>query len=165
MPTEREPEREPAPARDALRSLEERLARASSAAERIVGEAARAIGERPPDQGWQTADLRSDPDGPGPDSDESRAPAGDTSGSGESGAPSDGPSGSGESGAEPQGDVELLVGLVRRLRDLVPADLQQRLIEALHELLVALRALLDWYIERVDKRRHEPTPVRDIPIL
>jgi hypothetical protein len=54
---------------------------------------------------------------------------------------------------------------VRSLRDLIPPDLQQRLAEALRELLLALRALIDWYLERLEQRRKTPTPIQDIPIL
>src|SRR5487761_1178025 len=54
MPRERD--REPLMAdepRDALRHLEERLSRASNAAERLIAEAARAADNRPPPAGWQ----------------------------------------------------------------------------------------------------------------
>ena len=36
---------------------------------------------------------------------------------------------------------------------------------ALRELLLALRALIDWYLERMEQRRKTPTPVEDIPIF
>ena len=51
------------------------------------------------------------------------------------------------------------------MRDLIPPDLQQRLMSALREVLQALRDLLDWYLERMDRERAEPTEVQDIPIL
>ena len=35
------------------------------------------------------------------------------------------------------------------MRDLIPPELQQRLAEALREVLQALRDLLDWYLERL----------------
>jgi hypothetical protein len=62
------------------------------------------------------------------------------------------------------GDLELLTQLLHSLRDLVPADLERRLAEALRELLLALRALIDFYIERLSKRGPEPTEVEEIPI-
>jgi hypothetical protein len=40
----------------------------------------------------------------------------------------------------------------------------QRIAAALRELLLALRALIDWYLERVDRRRAEPAEVEEIPI-
>jgi hypothetical protein len=62
------------------------------------------------------------------------------------------------------GDLELLTQLLQSLRDLVPPELERRLAEALRELLLALRALIDFYLERLGKRGSEPTEVEDIPI-
>jgi hypothetical protein len=61
-------------------------------------------------------------------------------------------------------DAELLGQIIHSLRDLLPPELQQRLVEALREVLLALRALLDWYLERLERRRAEPVEIRDIPI-
>lgn len=61
-------------------------------------------------------------------------------------------------------DLDALALLIAGLRDLVPEDLRRRLAEALRELLLALRALIDWYLERVERRRSEPAAVEDIPI-
>jgi hypothetical protein len=58
------------------------------------------------------------------------------------------------------------MALLDAVRDAVPAELSRQLAEALRELLLALRALLDWYIERLG----EPAPgradveVEDIPL-
>ena len=57
------------------------------------------------------------------------------------------------------------MALLRSLRDRIPPELQQRLVAALRELLEAIRALLDWYLERLERPRREPTEVQDIPIL
>jgi hypothetical protein len=66
---------------------------------------------------------------------------------------------------EPRGpDLEVLVQVVESLRELVPPDLQRRLTDALRELLLAIRALIDWYVERLDQRRPAPAEVQDIPI-
>jgi hypothetical protein len=62
-------------------------------------------------------------------------------------------------------DADLLLGLLGTLRDRIPPDLQQRLAEAVREVLLALRALIDWYLERTQRRRSEPTEIQDIPIL
>lgn len=62
------------------------------------------------------------------------------------------------------GEIELLIEAVHSLRDRIPPDLQRRLGEALRELLLALRALIDWYLERSEQRRSEPSEVQDIPI-
>ena len=66
---------------------------------------------------------------------------------------------------QPAGDLELLSQVLQSLRELIPPDLQRRLAEALREVLLALRALIDWYLERTDARRSEPVEVQDIPIL
>ena len=58
-----------------------------------------------------------------------------------------------------------LLGALRSLRDLVPPELQRRLAEAVRELLLAIRALLDWYIERVDRQQTPASEPEDIPIL
>jgi hypothetical protein len=116
------------PAEETLRRLEERLDRASAAAERLMAEAASAAGNpEPPPSGWQ-------------------APGAEASPSGDS-------------------DLEALITLARSVRDLIPPELQQRLINALREVLQALRDLLDWYLERLDRQRAEPAEVQDIPIL
>jgi len=62
-------------------------------------------------------------------------------------------------------DLELLVQVLQSVRDLIPPELQRRLAEALREVLLALRALIDWYLERTEARRSEPVEVQDIPIL
>src|SRR5947209_5634002 len=125
------PESEP----DVLRRLEERLDRASDAAERLITEAAQAAARaasesvKPPPAGWQ-----------------SREPAGETS------------TGRGTH------DADLLGQVLGAFRELIPPELQQRLAQALRELLLALRALLDWYIDRLERRRGQPIEVQDIPI-
>jgi hypothetical protein len=111
---------------DVLHALEDRLERASKAAERLIAEAAETIGNRPPPAGWQQP---------------AQAPA------------------------EGRSDADVLLDVVRRLRELVPPELQRRLAEALRELLLAVRALIDWYLERVERKRAEPVEVQDIPIL
>ena len=52
------------------------------------------------------------------------------------------------------------------MRDAVPAELSRQLAEALRELLLALRALIDWYLERLGDRRpaRARVEVEDIPL-
>jgi hypothetical protein len=63
-------------------------------------------------------------------------------------------------------DLQALLALVSAVRDTVPPELSQQLAEALRRLLLALRALIDWYVERLG----EPAPgrerveVEDIPL-
>jgi hypothetical protein len=63
------------------------------------------------------------------------------------------------------GELEQVLQLLGAVRDLVPPELQQRLIEAVRQLLLAVRALLDWYLERLEQRRRTPVEVQDIPVL
>jgi hypothetical protein len=107
---------------DSLKALEERIERASRAAERLFAEAASEAARRvtPPPAGWETP------------------------------------------GGEPSHDPVL--ALLETVRELIPEDLRRRLAEAVRELLVALRALIDWYLEHVDRRPEEPPEVEDIPI-
>jgi HAMP domain-containing protein len=61
-------------------------------------------------------------------------------------------------------EIEALLSAVRAMRDLIPPEVVQRLADAVRELLLALRALLDAYIERLEHRQPEPPRVEDIPI-
>ena len=122
---------------EALRRLQERLDRASEAAERLIAEAATAALHRPPAAGWQVREPEAEAE---PDS-------------------------GGRSSTAPASEIELLLEAVRALRDWIPPELARRLAEALREVLLALRALIDWYLERSQQRPREPSEVRDIPII
>jgi hypothetical protein len=61
-------------------------------------------------------------------------------------------------------DLAPLLALIEAARRSVPPQLTARLAEALRELLLAVRAVLDWYIERLERPTAEPTAVEDIPI-
>jgi hypothetical protein len=146
-----EPERPSSPppgtADEALRRLEQRLSRASEAAERLIAQAA------------DSAAAAAAGSGSG-----SEAPQGEP--------PRRAPTEPPPSGwqvprdeEEQRGDLELLMQVIRSLRDLIPPDLQRRLAEALRELLLALRALIDWYLERSEQRRSARAEMQDIPIL
>lgn len=111
----------------ALRHLEERLARASEAAERLFAQAAGSVVGGAPSQGYQATEQAPEP-----------------------GRAAD--------------DLALLLSLLDRARDAVPPELRRRLAEALRELLIALRAVIDWCVERLERRRREPLVVHDIPI-
>jgi hypothetical protein len=129
------------PSPDALRRLEERLDRASRAAERLITEAG---SEGPRGEG-----------GSGPRGERDSGPARKPPPAGWR-APS--------SGTPDGGELELLAQLIQSVRELVPAELQRRLSEALRELLLALRALIDFYLERVERPDAAPSEVDDIPI-
>ncbi len=63
-------------------------------------------------------------------------------------------------------DLGALIALVDAVKHALPPELAQRLALALRELLLALRALLDWWIERLDPAGGPAggPEVRDIPI-
>jgi hypothetical protein len=148
---------------DVLGRLEERLDRASQAAERLLADAAQRV----------TATRTEAGSAPEPDS----APkSGKNSGSGGAPGATPGPSKPPPAGWQQPApdhdpsrplltDADLLLGLVGALRDRLPPELQQRLAEAIREVLLALRALIDWYLERTDRGEPGPAEVQDIPIL
>ena len=121
--------------RDVLRRLEGRLRDATDAAERLIAEAAAGAA------GFGHGGA-ADSAGPPPNGWQA---ARDDAGA--------------------RDDMALLAEVVARMRDLVPAELQRRIAEALRELLLAVRALIDWYLDRLERRRAEPVEVTDIPIL
>jgi hypothetical protein len=123
---------------DALRGLEERLDRAAAAAERLFGDAGAAAGNAA---------------GGG---DRPRVPP-----AGWQQPASDDESARSLTGVE----LELLLGLLAALRDRIPPELQRRLADAVREVLLAVRALIDWYLERSERHPAEPHQVQDIPIL
>src|SRR5437588_12970419 len=50
----------------------------------------------------------------------------------------------------PAGELELLLAAAALLRDLVPPEVLGRLAAALRELLLAVRALVDFYLQRLE---------------
>jgi hypothetical protein len=50
------------------------------------------------------------------------------------------------------------------VRALIPRELADQLTELVRELLLLARALIDWYLERLELRRKRPVEVEDIPI-
>lgn len=61
-------------------------------------------------------------------------------------------------------ELQALATLASLARSAVPPELTQQLKEALRELLLALRALIDWYLERIERRQGDAVEVQDIPI-
>lgn len=51
---------------------------------------------------------------------------------------------------ERRDEVEALATLLRTLRELVPPDLEQQINDLLRQLLLVLRALIDWWVERLE---------------
>ncbi|MBV8948392.1 MAG: hypothetical protein JO286_24250 [Solirubrobacterales bacterium] len=153
-PEEREPYGPEPPrtsAEEALRRLEQRLDRATEAAERLMAEvAAEAASAGHPGQGaGHPGEGAGDPGDP---TEQVKPPPAGWQ------IPEDA-----HSGTSPE--LEPLFTLVQAMRELIPAELQRRLVAALRELLLALRALIDWYLERLGSRRERSVEVEDIPIL
>jgi hypothetical protein len=62
-------------------------------------------------------------------------------------------------------ELELLLTVLAGVRDRIPPELRRRLADAVRELLMALRALIDWYLERTDRPAQTSANIEDIPIL
>jgi hypothetical protein len=60
-------------------------------------------------------------------------------------------------------DLAPLFAIAEALRRGVPRDLQGQFNSLLREALLTLRALIDWYLERLDRTERGPE-VEDIPI-
>ena len=68
-------------------------------------------------------------------------------------------------------ELQVIVSLLESLRDAIPAELSQQVAQAVRELLLAVRALIDWYLERLERlptagggRGGDDERVEDIPI-
>ena len=64
----------------------------------------------------------------------------------------------------PAFDLSQLTALVESLRGVLPPDLARQLADALRELLIAIRAVLDWYIARLEPSEPAGSDVEDIPV-
>jgi hypothetical protein len=61
-------------------------------------------------------------------------------------------------------ELRALVGLIELVRDLVPADMQQQLVELIRELLMLARAIIDLIVSRLERRQAADAEVEDIPL-
>jgi hypothetical protein len=61
-------------------------------------------------------------------------------------------------------ELQALVGLLDVVRGLIPRELADQLTDLVRELLLLVRALIDWYLERLELRRRPQVEVEDIPI-
>jgi hypothetical protein len=71
--------------------------------------------------------------------------------------------GTGDSGGRPFPDLAALLGLLTA-RGALPPELARQLADALRELLIALRAIIDYAIARLEHPEPEERRVEDIPI-
>jgi len=65
--------------------------------------------------------------------------------------------------AQPRLDLRPLFMLLDAVRRGLPRDLEEQFTALIRELLMTLRALIDWYLERLERRPSEPR-IEDIPI-
>jgi hypothetical protein len=61
-------------------------------------------------------------------------------------------------------DLNALLALVEAARGAIPPELARQLADALRELLIAIRAVLDYSIERLERSPRTEPEVEDIPI-
>ena len=66
-------------------------------------------------------------------------------------------------GVPPPPDLSSLLAVLEALRRAIPLELQEQFNTLQRELLLTIRALIDWYLERLDKPELSPQ-VEDIPI-
>jgi len=70
----------------------------------------------------------------------------------------------GSSSAAPFGDLSGLLRLLDSARGALPPELARQLADALRELLIALRAIIDWSLARLEDDGRDEPRVEDIPI-
>ena len=61
-------------------------------------------------------------------------------------------------------ELRALVALIELVRDLVPADMQQQLVELIRELLLLARTIIDLIVSRLERRPPAEAEVEDIPL-
>src|SRR5436190_19302410 len=66
--------------------------------------------------------------------------------------------------ADARDELDALVALLRALRELVPPELQHQVSEVIRQVLLLLRAVSDYWVDRLDAPRPAEVEVQDIPI-
>jgi hypothetical protein len=67
-------------------------------------------------------------------------------------------------GDQPGRDAVAVLALAEAVRDLLPAELLERVVGLLRELMLAVRALLDYVVARLESRPVPAPEVQDIPV-
>ena len=62
------------------------------------------------------------------------------------------------------GELQALAGLLDLARQSLPPELTRQFLDALRQLLLATRTLIDFWLERIEAQRETPPEVEDIPI-
>jgi hypothetical protein len=132
--------------RERMRRLTERLDVAAQRAERLLSDSMTRADRDPGGDGGGADDF--DPERPPPSG--WGRPAGDHRGR--------------DRWLDPD-ELELLMAVLGAIRDRIPPELRRRLADAVRELLIALRALIDWYLELGERPAPSAPDVRDIPIV
>jgi hypothetical protein len=70
----------------------------------------------------------------------------------------------GEPGPGAFPDVTALLAVIESMRGAIPPELARQLTDALRDLLIAIRAVLDYSIERLERPARDEREVEDIPI-
>lgn len=122
---------------DPLDVLRERIRSTQDAVERLADEAARAAGAGPTE-----ARDGARPEGP----------------------PRSGYAVPGDSSERDATERQALAALLDLVRATVPRELTEQLADLLREVLLLVRATIDWYLERLEPRRRPPVEVQDVPI-
>jgi Zn-dependent M32 family carboxypeptidase len=83
--------------------------------------------------------------------------------------PRQGYSSAAEGQAQTDDDLRALLGVLETLRALVPAELQQQVSDVIRQVLLLLRALIDWWVARLEAPQErpgvaQPPRAQDIPI-
>src|SRR4051794_32060850 len=66
---------------------------------------------------------------------------------------------------EARSEIQSLIGLLESLRDLLPPELRTQVTELVRQLLLVLRALIDWLVDQLERGPRGDAPeVEDIPI-
>jgi hypothetical protein len=73
------------------------------------------------------------------------------------------PSSNGSPPPLPPPDLSALLAVLEALRRAIPVELQEQFTTLQREALLTVRALIDWYLDRLDKPELAPQ-VEDIPI-
>jgi hypothetical protein len=68
--------------------------------------------------------------------------------------------------SETRDELDALVGLLRALRELVPPELQQQVTDVIRQILLLLRAVIDFWVERLEAPpgASAGVEVQDIPV-
>lgn len=155
---------------DGLARLRERLGATQRAAERLIEGIERGAG--PPPGGGEPHAAPFAPPGGGEPRAAPFAPPGDVPGDvpgddARAGRTEPRPPPAGYAVPDPgptTGTLDELAALVRVVRALLPDELTRELGELARELLLLMRALIDWLVGRLEGERARPVEVTDIPI-